>query len=380
MWSDRARFRHRLKRAPLLRTDALLGFVPCASRRRSCVPSKQRRRPRSTQRSSSSTAGSEWVVDKVVGAVGVARRGILRLRARTDRNPGGCVGRRTAASGADQPAWSTEPSCHADQPAVQRRGYPRGAPALPAGSAPGRPTHGSAYRGDAPRCHRGGGHPRRVPVRLADVHVRRRVGAAPARSVAAPRQPAHRARATGPSRPAAGLVWALALGVGTVGGIYGIGGGSLLAPILMLAGFSAYEVAPATLASTFVTSVAGVATYQVLQLSHGGSIAPEWALGGCIGLGGFTGSYLGARLQRQLPETSIRRLLGLLACVIAARYLQVAATQRSAARPAHASTLTADLRCRFPCPGIAARPAAARPLSRLVEGARRVRTAALVHV
>lgn len=41
--------------------------------------------------------------------------------------------------------------------------------------------------------------------------------------------------------------WALALLVGVVGGIYGIGGGSLLAPILIAFGSSVYEVAPATL-------------------------------------------------------------------------------------------------------------------------------------
>jgi uncharacterized membrane protein YfcA len=41
------------------------------------------------------------------------------------------------------------------------------------------------------------------------------------------------------SRRARGLIWALSLLVGTVGGIYGIGGGSLLAPILLAAGFSA---------------------------------------------------------------------------------------------------------------------------------------------
>jgi uncharacterized protein len=146
-----------------------------------------------------------------------------------------------------------------------------------------------------------------------------------------------------PSRPkpsprASWLVWVLALVVGTVGGIYGIGGGSLLAPILLLAGFSAYEVAPATLTATFVTSVVGVAAYQVLQLTHGGSIAPAWVLGAWIGAGGFAGSYLGARLQRRLPEASIRRLLGLLACLIAVRYLQVGAShQPRAARPAHAS-------------------------------------------
>lgn len=60
-------------------------------------------------------------------------------------------------------------------------------------------------------------------------------------------------------------VWVLALVVGVVGGIYGIGGGSLLAPILIGLGFSVYEVAPATLAATFLTSIAGIVTYQVLQ-------------------------------------------------------------------------------------------------------------------
>jgi uncharacterized membrane protein YfcA len=130
------------------------------------------------------------------------------------------------------------------------------------------------------------------------------------------------------------IIWALSLVVGIVGGIYGIGGGSLLAPILLAGGFSAYEVAPATITATFLTSVVGVVTYQVLQATHGGAIAPDWALGAWIGAGGFAGSYLGARLQRRLPERSIRRLLGVIACLVAARYAQEATQQQ--ARPAHA--------------------------------------------
>jgi hypothetical protein len=125
-------------------------------------------------------------------------------------------------------------------------------------------------------------------------------------------------------------VWLLALSVGCAGGIYGIGGGSLLAPILLAAGFSAYEVAPATLAATFLTSLAGIGTYEVLQLAHGGTIAPDWALGLWLGAGGFAGSYLGARLQSRLPEASIRRLLGLIACLVAIRYVQ------EGVQPAHA--------------------------------------------
>lgn len=126
------------------------------------------------------------------------------------------------------------------------------------------------------------------------------------------------------------MIWLLALVVGTVGGVYGIGGGSLLAPVLLAVGYSAYEVAPATLTATFVTSAAGIATYQVLQVDHRGAIAPKWILGFCLGAGGFLGSYCGARLQRHLPETSLRRLLGLIACLVALRYLQTAFEQTSA--------------------------------------------------
>jgi uncharacterized membrane protein YfcA len=130
-----------------------------------------------------------------------------------------------------------------------------------------------------------------------------------------PRQLSHRARVA---------IWVLSLVVGTVGGIYGIGGGSILAPILLACGYSAYEVAPATLGATFLTSLVGVATYQVLQLTHGGAIAPDWILGLWLGVGGFVGSYLGARIQSRLPERSLRKLLGLIACVIAARYAEQA--------------------------------------------------------
>jgi uncharacterized protein len=134
--------------------------------------------------------------------------------------------------------------------------------------------------------------------------------------------------------------WLLALIVGTIGGLYGIGGGSILAPILIALGYSVYEVAPATLTATFLTSIAGIATYQILQLVHGGVIAPQWILGACLGAGGFLGSYCGARLQQRLPERSLRRLLGLIACLVAARYLQTATTSVPArAHPAHAQAI-----------------------------------------
>jgi hypothetical protein len=113
----------------------------------------------------------------------------------------------------------------------------------------------------------------------------------------------------------------LAVVVGCVGGIYGIGGGSILAPILIGTGRPPREVAPAALASTFVTSVAGVITFLILSAHHHGPVAPDWPTGIALGVGGLAGAYTGARIQRHLPDTAIRRVMGVLVVAIAVRYL-----------------------------------------------------------
>ena len=113
----------------------------------------------------------------------------------------------------------------------------------------------------------------------------------------------------------------LAAVVGCVGGIYGIGGGSILAPVLIGSGRPPSEVAPAALASTFVTSVAGVITFTVLSAHAQGPVAPDWPTGIALGAGGLAGAYLGARLQPRLPDALIRRLVGVLVLAIGARYL-----------------------------------------------------------
>ncbi len=117
----------------------------------------------------------------------------------------------------------------------------------------------------------------------------------------------------------------LSVCVGCVGGIYGIGGGSVLAPVLIGSGRPASEVAPATLAATFVTSVAGVVTFLVLSTSHHGPVAPDWSVGLVLGVGGLLGGYTGAWLQPHLPALAVRRLLGVLVVAIGIRYALLAA-------------------------------------------------------
>jgi uncharacterized protein len=120
--------------------------------------------------------------------------------------------------------------------------------------------------------------------------------------------------------PAAALVL-LAAVVGCVGGIYGIGGGSILAPIMIGSGRPAASVAPAALLSTFVTSVAGVITFTILSLHQHAPAAPDWTTGLALGVGGLAGAYTGARIQSRLPDLLIRRVMGFLVIAIGARYL-----------------------------------------------------------
>lgn len=120
--------------------------------------------------------------------------------------------------------------------------------------------------------------------------------------------------------PAAVLL-PVAAAVGCAGGIYGIGGGSILAPLLIGTGRPAAQVAPAALAATFVTSLAGVITFTILSVHQHSPVAPDWPTGIALGAGGIAGSYAGARIQSRLPEAMMQRLVGILVVAIAARYL-----------------------------------------------------------
>ncbi len=111
--------------------------------------------------------------------------------------------------------------------------------------------------------------------------------------------------------------------VGIVGGIYGIGGGSIIAPFLVtFFGLPVYTVAGAALMGTFVTSVAGVTFYTALAPFYPQiSIAPDWLLGILFGLGGMAGMYLGARCQKFIPSKIIKWMLVCIMLSTALKYV-----------------------------------------------------------
>ncbi len=112
------------------------------------------------------------------------------------------------------------------------------------------------------------------------------------------------------------VVYLICFFVGIAGGVYGIGGGSIVAPFFVaIIGLPVYTVAGAALMGTFVTSIAGVLFYHFLAGFYPGmSVSPDWLLGALFGLGGVFGMYLGARTQKFVPAPVIKGIL--CACVL----------------------------------------------------------------
>jgi uncharacterized protein len=118
-------------------------------------------------------------------------------------------------------------------------------------------------------------------------------------------------------------IYLICLLVGIIGGIYGIGGGSIIAPILVtIIGLPVHVIAGAALLGTFVTSVSGVIFYQLLAgLYPLVSVSPDWMLGALFGTGGFLGMYLGARAQKYVQPIYIKGILTGCILFIALKYI-----------------------------------------------------------
>jgi uncharacterized membrane protein YfcA len=137
--------------------------------------------------------------------------------------------------------------------------------------------------------------------------------------------PARIAYVFGGERYAVGTpaLWGLSLAVGVVGGVYGIGGGAIMAPVLVSVWrLPVYTVAGAALMGTFVTSAGAVLFYALLAPRYPDlAVAPDWGLGLLFGLGGLAGIYCGARLQKRFPATVIKWILAGCILFVAIRYI-----------------------------------------------------------
>jgi len=113
----------------------------------------------------------------------------------------------------------------------------------------------------------------------------------------------------------------LAFLTGVIGTTYGIGGGAFMVPLcLAVYRLPVHAIAGATLTATFLTSAIALAAYSVLPAPPGVAVRPDWALGLAFGLGGLGGTYLGARLQKRVPQRRLKAFLALLLAGLALHY------------------------------------------------------------
>lgn len=117
-------------------------------------------------------------------------------------------------------------------------------------------------------------------------------------------------------------MFSLAVVVGLIGGVYGIGGGAIIAPFCVAVfHLPVYTIAGAALMGTFITSFAGAIFFSILPATDGVAAMPDWPLGMLFGVGGFAGIYLGARAQKFVPQRFIKTILSIIIFSVAVKYI-----------------------------------------------------------
>ena len=111
--------------------------------------------------------------------------------------------------------------------------------------------------------------------------------------------------------------------IGVVGGAYGVGGGAIIAPILVsMYGLPVHTIAGATLTGTCLTSIVGVLFFAALGGVTGRmDLRPDYLLGGLLGAGGLLGHYVGTLSQKYLPARAIEVLLAAIVTGTALKYV-----------------------------------------------------------
>ncbi len=124
------------------------------------------------------------------------------------------------------------------------------------------------------------------------------------------------------SAPTLGI-FSLSAIVGIIGGIYGIGGGSIIAPFFVAVfHLPVYTIAGACLMGTFLTSLTATIMFQVVSFYQANTtVAPDWLLGALLGVGGMIGMYSGARLQKYVRAKLIKLLLTFIVVFAGGRYV-----------------------------------------------------------
>ncbi|HEY6757744.1 MAG TPA: sulfite exporter TauE/SafE family protein [Nitrososphaera sp.] len=123
----------------------------------------------------------------------------------------------------------------------------------------------------------------------------------------------HRAKRR--SLPLQVAVFAASFGAGVISSLFGVGGGIVFVPAMLLVlGLTMHRAAPTSQLTLMMTAIAGVFTHSVL--GH-----PDYLQAGALSAGAFVGAQIGARLSSITNEMLLQRLLGIILMAVAITFI-----------------------------------------------------------
>jgi len=110
-------------------------------------------------------------------------------------------------------------------------------------------------------------------------------------------------------------VFAATFGAGIISSLFGVGGGIIFVPAMLLVlGLTMHRAAPTSQLTLMMTSIAGV-------LTHAALLNPDYLQALALSVGAFAGAQIGARISRTAKEVLLQRLLGLVLIAVAAKFI-----------------------------------------------------------
>lgn len=95
------------------------------------------------------------------------------------------------------------------------------------------------------------------------------------------------------------LLLAIGIAVGIFSGLFGVGGGTVMVPGLLLYGLTQRQASATSLAAMPLASLGGIISY-----AFGGHV--NWSMGALVIIGTITGAWVGSKLLQKLSEKFLR--------------------------------------------------------------------------
>jgi hypothetical protein len=122
-------------------------------------------------------------------------------------------------------------------------------------------------------------------------------------------------RGPGPGRARYVAVAGTSLGAGIISSLFGVGGGIIFVPsMLLILGMGIHRAAATSQLALVITSVAGV-------IAHAALGHPDYFYAAALSAGAFAGAQIGARLSRSAKDVILRKILAAVLIVIAGRFI-----------------------------------------------------------